>query len=152
MATNHSKEFAARIKEAAGEAGIYSPRELARLLGVQPQAVKQWYQGESRPNGKNLANLLSLLHVRYEWLMYGKHSDDAAENNASYSDLGTLVYGSPYGGRRAINEYEAARAMQLCQEAGIDITGKRIWRDRNRILGGLTDQGLRSWLQSAGSR
>ena len=89
MATSQSKEFAARIKEAAGEAGIYSPRELARLLGVQPQAVKQWYQGESRPNGKNLANLLSLLHVRYEWLMYGKHSDDAAENNASYSDPAT---------------------------------------------------------------
>ena len=89
MATTNAREFAARIKEAAGAAGIYSPRELARLLGVQPQAVNQWYEGRSRPNGKNLANLLSLLHVRYEWLLYGKHSEDTAENNASYSDPAT---------------------------------------------------------------
>jgi len=89
MATSNAQEFAARIKEAAGAAGIYSPRELARLLGIQAQAVNQWYEGKSRPNGKNLANLLSLLHVRYEWLLYGKHSENAAENNASYSDPAT---------------------------------------------------------------
>jgi transcriptional regulator with XRE-family HTH domain len=72
-----SEEFSLRLKEAAGEVGIYSPREMARLLEVQEQSVKQWYQGKTRPNGKNLANLISLLNVRYEWLMYGKHSEGA---------------------------------------------------------------------------
>jgi transcriptional regulator with XRE-family HTH domain len=89
MPTSNPAEFAARIKEAAGSAGIYSPRELARLLGVQQQAVNQWYQGKSRPNGRNLANLLSLLHVRYEWLLYGKSGEPVAQDNAGYSDPAT---------------------------------------------------------------
>lgn len=87
--SSDSSDFAARLKEAAGAAGIYSPRELARLLGVQPQAVKQWYNGASMPNGTNLANLLSLLHVRYEWLLYGKQAEDKVNNGASYSDPAT---------------------------------------------------------------
>lgn len=70
-----SEAFAMRLKEAAGASGIYSPRELARLLGIQEQSAKQWYSGKTRPNGKNLANLISLLNVRYEWLMYGRQPE-----------------------------------------------------------------------------
>ena len=65
------KEYALRLREAAGKAGIYSARELARLLDVQEQTVKSWYSGNSRPNGKNLTNLLAILHVEDDWLMYG---------------------------------------------------------------------------------
>ncbi|MCP3867676.1 MAG: helix-turn-helix domain-containing protein [Gammaproteobacteria bacterium] len=69
--TDDMKAFALRLKESAGAAGIYSPRELARLLGVQAQTVNQWYSGKSKPNGKNLANLVTLLRVQQEWLIHG---------------------------------------------------------------------------------
>jgi hypothetical protein len=47
-------------------------------------------------------------------------------DNADYDALGA-------------NEEEAARAMQICEEAGIDITHMTIWQDRSRILKGLSD-------------
>lgn len=74
--TSDPKEYALRLKEAAGEAGIYSARELARLLDVQEHTVKQWYSGNSRPNGKNLTNLLALLHVEDSWLLHGKRDKE----------------------------------------------------------------------------
>jgi hypothetical protein len=71
-------------------------------------------------------------------------------DDADYDDLGTLV-STPawqvYGGTREINEYEAARALQICDGAGIDIKHKAIWADRERILQGLTDESLKRWLR-----
>ena len=75
-ATTDPKEYALRLKEAMGEAGIYSARELARLLDVQEQTVKQWYNGKSRPNGKNLTNLLALLRVDEAQLLHGRSKSD----------------------------------------------------------------------------
>lgn len=72
-------------------------------------------------------------------------------DDADYSDLGDLVRRSAfqlYGGTRIIREREAAKAMRICSEAGIDIRRKAIWRDREQILKGLEDDGLREWLQS----
>ena len=74
--TTDPKEYALRLKEAAGEAGIYSARELARLLDVQESTVKQWYSGNSRPNGKNLTNLLAILRVDNSWLMHGRRDNE----------------------------------------------------------------------------
>ena len=69
-------------------------------------------------------------------------------DNADYEDLGTLVSGSIAGfGSRVIEENEAAQAMKLVDEAGIDITQKAIWRDRDLILQGLKDGTLKDWLQ-----
>jgi hypothetical protein len=68
-------------------------------------------------------------------------------DDADYDDLGTLVNSSfGIGGSRVINELEAAKAMKVCADAGIDITGKRIWNDKQSILEGLTDDGLKKWL------
>lgn len=70
-------------------------------------------------------------------------------DDPGYSGLGTLresFYGMP--GARTINEPEAARAMQLCAEAGIDIKMKRIWRDKEVILAGLAEGKLKDWLQT----
>jgi hypothetical protein len=66
-------------------------------------------------------------------------------DNADYGDLGILV-ARPIGSR-VINEQEAARAMRICDEAGIDITRKAIWSDRKRILSGLEDGDLKAWLE-----
>ena len=37
--------------------------------------------------------------------------------------------------------------MKICEEAGIDVTRKAIWRDRRRILGDLKDRDLKRWLE-----
>ncbi|WP_334110833.1 hypothetical protein [Thermodesulfitimonas autotrophica] len=69
-------------------------------------------------------------------------------DDADYDDLGTLVESSfsGIGGTRVITEKEAARAMKLLSDAGIDVKFKRIWQDRQQILEGLEDPGLKAWL------
>jgi len=71
MVPEDMKAFATRLKESAGAVGIYSPRELARILGIQSQTVNQWYSGKTKPIGNNLKKLLSLLNVKKEWLIHG---------------------------------------------------------------------------------
>jgi hypothetical protein len=68
-------------------------------------------------------------------------------DNATYLDLGILLARQKgIGGSRAINEQESARAMKICDEAGIDITRKAIWEDRQRIFMGLGEGELKTWL------
>jgi len=64
-------------------------------------------------------------------------------DNASFLDLGELVA----GGSRAINEPEAARAMQIIELAGLDIRKRVIWRDRALIADGLPAGDLKTWLK-----
>lgn len=72
-------------------------------------------------------------------------------DNADYDDLGILVMRSmysSYGGTRVMNEFEAARAMQICEKAGINIKAKAIWGDTETILSGLKSSSLKTWLQN----
>jgi hypothetical protein len=71
-------------------------------------------------------------------------------DNARYVDLGILVSrprGSISGGTRTIREFQAARAMQICEQAGIPIKRKAIWRDRLPIARALNDGDLKRWLE-----
>lgn len=72
-------------------------------------------------------------------------------DDVSYRDLGRLVSRfsfMPTGGVQIIKQYEAAQAMKICDETGIDITQKAIWQDRATILEGLEDAGLKTWLEA----
>lgn len=71
-------------------------------------------------------------------------------DDADYADLGILVRRSAFqvfGGTRAIDETEAARAMKICVDSGIDITRKAIWQNRATIAAGVEDEVLRKWLE-----
>ena len=68
-------------------------------------------------------------------------------DNANYADLGLLVSGFGGFGPRVIRETEAAQAMKLVGDAGIDITKKAIWQDRDKIVKGLQDENLKEWIQ-----
>ncbi len=71
-------------------------------------------------------------------------------DNADYGDLGILISRpafQPFGGTRQIREPETAQAMRICEEAGMDITGKAIWGDREKILAGLEEGDLKTWLE-----
>lgn len=94
----------------------------------------------------NNANVSSAVEQAAVWIV---------TDNADYDDLGTLVSRTQFqtfGGTRVINEYETAKAMKICDEAGIDITKKAIWWDRNKIIDGLTDEQLKKWLQEKAKR
>lgn len=74
--------------------------------------------------------------------------------DADWEDLGALQTIRPADSGlgitvvRAITEVDAAEAMKLCQEAGVDIRQKAIWRDREKILSGLPEGDLRTWLHA----
>lgn len=69
-------------------------------------------------------------------------------DDADYDDLGILVASQfGFGGSRVINEQETARAMRICDDAGIDIRQKAIWGDRQQIMAGLDDLDLKAWLK-----
>jgi hypothetical protein len=74
-------------------------------------------------------------------------------SDSTYSGLGRLVVSSTNFGVRSpstrmIDEEAAARAMFLVHNAGIDITTKKIWQDREEIIKGLEDQKLIEWIRS----
>jgi hypothetical protein len=78
-------------------------------------------------------------------------------DNADYDDLGILV--RPLGFKafvinryvdqviRIIKEAEAAKAMKICADAGINIYNKQIWSDRQKIFAGLEGDELQKLLK-----
>lgn len=65
-------------------------------------------------------------------------------DDANFWSLGTLIYAT---GARVIGPEEAAAAMKLVDESGIDITARTIWADRDGILDGLSKGPLKTWLK-----
>jgi outer membrane protein assembly factor BamD (BamD/ComL family) len=71
-------------------------------------------------------------------------------DDADYHDLGSLIQ-FPMGAR-AIQEYEAAMAIKICEEAGITVKSHAIWYDVPNIIRDLKDNNLKGWfVQKYGS-
>jgi len=96
------------------------------------------------PKQKELQKLMPVLEKANAGFAIRQAAVWIITDNANYYGLGTLIRRP---GGRVIQEYECARAMQICQEAGIDIKKKSIWRDRNKIIKGLPAGRLKTWLQ-----
>ncbi len=70
-------------------------------------------------------------------------------DNASFEDMGVLQTAiGPFPIGRTIQEKHVVQAMQLCEEAGIDITRKAIWKDRTRLLRELPEGCLKEYLEA----
>ena len=70
-------------------------------------------------------------------------------DDASYADLGILVFDGIGG--RVIGADDAAQAMMIAEQAGIDVTRKRIWQDRQQVLAKMTTDGpAMTWLEAKG--
>jgi len=64
------------------------------------------------------------------------------EADPSYDDIASAV-----ADPRIPAPYAVAFALVYCDLAGIDVTGTRIWEDREQVFGGLRDPGLNAWYQ-----
>ena len=64
------------------------------------------------------------------------------EADPSYDDIASAV-----ADPRMPAVYAVAFALVYCDLAGIDVTGTRIWEDREQVFGGLRDPGLNAWYQ-----
>ena len=69
------------------------------------------------------------------------------DGDASYAALEPLIDGA-----RVPAQYAAAFALVFIDRAGIDVTRRQVWNDREEIFGRLRDQGLQVWheLKSGG--
>lgn len=65
-----TSDISGRITQAR-EAADISKSELARKLGVTPQSVYDWEQGNTAPRGKRLNDLADALGVSVHWLAFG---------------------------------------------------------------------------------
>lgn len=98
------------------------------------------------PQQKELAALMPVLDKANADMPVKQAAVWIVTDNASYGDLGILI--SSPGNARVIGHEAAARAIRICSDAGIDITSKRIWNDRQNILNNLPAGELKTWLQT----
>ena len=120
------------------------------LLGESPDRLHV-FTLHRQPLQKDLIKLLPILEKKKVDYKVLQAAVWIASANATYARLGQLVERSisvSIGGRRVIHEMEAASALKLCDEAGIDISRKAIWRHRERIINKLEEGDLKQWLQS----
>ena len=70
-----------------------------------------------------------------------------ADGDADYAALAPHVAGPLLPA-----QYAVAFALVFVDRAGIDVTRRRVWADREEVFGRLRDQGLRIWyrLKTAG--
>ena len=65
-----------------------------------------------------------------------------ADGDADYASMAPHIAGPMLPA-----QYAAAFALVFVDRAGIDVTGRRVWADREAVFGRLRDQGLRIWYQ-----
>ena len=65
-----------------------------------------------------------------------------ADEDADYAALAPHV-----AGPRLPPQYATAFALVFVDRAGVDVTRRRVWADREEVFGRLRDQGLRVWYQ-----
>ena len=100
------------------------------------------------PNQEELARLMPILDKANVDYAIRQAAVWIVTDNASYNDLGILEKSSSgFYNTRVIREGETAQAMKICVEAGIDITRKAIWKDRQQVLNNLKDENLKHWLE-----
>jgi peptidoglycan hydrolase-like protein with peptidoglycan-binding domain len=69
-------------------------------------------------------------------------------DNPTFEDLRVLLQSRDgISATRSINETQAAEAMRVCSEAGIDIESRKIWADRATIQRKLSEGALKEWLE-----
>jgi hypothetical protein len=102
------------------------------------------FQVQRSPKQADLARLMPVLDEAQVGFAVRQAAVWIVTDNADYGDLGILIR---TGGFRAIDASDTARAMRICDEAGIDVRRKAIWRDRKQIAAEVSEPELKGWLE-----
>ena len=102
----------------------------------------------SSPHQEDLAKLMPVLARAGSGYSTRQAAVWIVTDNADFDDLGILRSGFGGYGPRVIGAAAAAAAMRACEEAGINLPGRAIWRDRAEILDALEGGELKTWLES----
>jgi hypothetical protein len=142
---------AARVVELASDDWIEISVEAA--CANRPLDIPEYddaFRVARAPRQAELRKLMPVLEAAGVGLAVRQAAVWIVTDDADYSDLGILVQSSaftPFGGTRMIHEAQAARALKILSDAGIDVRQKSIWFDRDLILDGLEEGELRTWLK-----
>jgi transcriptional regulator with XRE-family HTH domain len=108
-------DIAKRIKRGRIALG-YSLSELARRVGVSPQAVQQWEFGKTSPKGENLRKLSNVLNFTPQFLQYG--NSDIKLNEPAFSSLKDLEQALDSSHFHAIYHASVTHMMTVAVESG----------------------------------
>ncbi|MBH2781781.1 helix-turn-helix domain-containing protein [Serratia marcescens] len=85
-----SKEYSSHRVNQLLEANNWSQTELAKRVGVSPQAVQQWVKGTSAPRGKSLTKLSVVTGLPEHWFFMAP--GDNEENELIVKNSKPLTY------------------------------------------------------------
>jgi len=97
--------MANRLRKLLQEKNGGNQSEMARYVGVSPQAVQKWMNGANEPRGKNLQLAAEFLGVTPEVLLFGAKS----EGKAADAGLGIAAPSSRQGEYPAVDKRQAPR-------------------------------------------
>jgi hypothetical protein len=97
------------------------------------------------PSQEELVKLMPVLNKANASIPVKQAAVWIVTDNANFDDLGILTNAD---NTRAIWYESTVRAMKICAEAGIDITKKRIWKDKETIVSKLSAGELKTWLMN----
>ena len=85
------REFAKRLKQACDRSSDVPPfgkgqqTWLADRMGLSQEAVRRYFEGQSRPRPKLMTQLAKILNVDESWLALGKTTDLSDDKRKQYS-------------------------------------------------------------------
>src|SRR5438105_3233157 len=128
---------ATRIAEALGKKNSGNQSELARFVGVSPQAVQKWIAGATEPRGKNLKKAAEFLGASAAFLKFGEEATQALPKNDQ-----TVAPGDP--DRRDHIEIRKVKlklsagipgfTAEFAEDCGRPISFRREWFDKKGYL------------------
>lgn len=123
------------------------------ILAKEPQKIYDSLIVEHSPYQEQLRKLMAAVNKTGFGLATRQAAVWILINDADYSDLGRLLlvnenlYYKQDREKRVIHETEAAQAIKLCSDIGIDVTNKSIWYSRQSIFDHLENGDLKNWME-----
>ncbi|MBP0968800.1 MAG: helix-turn-helix domain-containing protein [Oscillospiraceae bacterium] len=86
----------------------YSLRELSRMIGASPSAIRMWESGERQPKASNLSELARVFHCSEEYLTNPVYDipEGSVSRTVRIPVLGEVAAGTPMYAEENITDYE----------------------------------------------
>lgn len=115
--------MATRIEKLLADRNGGNQSEMARYVGVSPQAVQKWVAGESEPRGKNLDLAAQFLGVTPAHLKFGVVMDQQQRSLSPADEVLDLVPGARRVHEAADDDPSVTQIMKVTLKVQAGITG-----------------------------